>query len=277
MSEEMLKCRVISATICAMYNKLTRLSTQNRDDSKEYKETISLLKKIIPIEIEQYKELTDEEANSWYERLSKIEIKPQIEDRIHNRLKEQIAIREGHAIHDGILLATAITGKIMIDVFKDLYHEVIELFFNEELEKEEFDMMLTLFKTFKFNYLSVSNYLELKCLQCDFDLDRIKSESFRDIENRYRTNFVENSRNIFFNYVVEAIKEIKDMNYDNAYLTGFLSMFEVSRVKVMLKYLDRESLHMISDYYNNGKFNYQENVALVKVKKLIDDRKRELH
>ena len=83
------------------------------------------------------------------------------------------------------------------------------------------------------------------------------------------------SQNIIYNYVVSSIEELANFETDDKYLLSYISIFEVARVKVMLPYLNKESLESIMELYKQNKFSYDKNGALRKVKKLINKRKEE--
>ena len=276
MKDTRVKCKTASIIITAAYCKLMKLSINNLEHSNEFNETINLIKRIIPIEYEQYKELSDEELYNWYQSINTEENRSQFQERINNKLNEVIAHQKAKHLNDGNLLSSVITGTVMIDVFKDLYNNIAALLFNQEITTEEFNMILNMYKIFRFNYLSVNNYVENICLTNNFDIQNTENLSLKDIEEKYQINFINNSDKLFVKYITEAIKELDYIEVNNKYLTAFYSMFEVSRINVMLKYVNKESLITISNVCHNKQLQNNNNPVLIKVRKIIEERKREL-
>ena len=54
-------------------------------------------------------------------------------------------------------------------------------------------------------------------------------------------------------------------------------MMEVARVKSLLPYLDKEHLMQINSLLDNDSYRYQKNSAIVKVRKIINQRKEEFN
>jgi len=273
MGENTLACQTVSATIMSIYTILTNLSVDDILTEDTFNSYIDKLKVLVPIECEEYDKLGDDELLEWYEALSDIKEKTPVERRIFTRLSETFAKREGNRIHNGVLLSAAIDAKIAIDIFHNLLKEFSRLFNENIIDIAEYSNLVSTYNSFRYGYFSINSYLELMCINSYFDLSKIKEISFKDLENRYQIHFTDNLQNTFYNFIISAINDLKNLDYRAKYLSSFTALVDMSRVNVALPYLNQESLKRLTEFLESPLFTNEENEAILKIKRLVNKRR----
>ena len=127
----------------------------------------------------------------------------------------------------------------------------------------------------KYNYLSSNNYIESLALRYDFDIKKIPSLYFTDIESKFDVEFISNLQPIFLEYAKDSIEELTTLDIDDRYLQIYISLFELMRVKIVIDNLEYDNVKKLLDYLDS-QYDDNDDIALASAKSLIKKRKREL-
>ena len=277
MNEGLFKVGTSSVIICATYHRLIELSYANMEDTSEYLELIEKLKIYIKAENELYHNLSKGEVDNYFALINnKTIFNNSIDGRIYTRMTDIKRIYDSNPVIDGnILLSSVISSKLTIDILKNVEEKIAELYDNMEMNDDDINMLKLYSKRFKFYYLTTNYFIENLALNANFDVKKIPSYSYQDIENRFNIKFINNIQNNFYNYVITSLNELSLLKSENKYIMIYTKLFEVARIEAMLPYLNLDSLNKILSYITDHKIKCDSNSAIKKVKKIIIKRKEE--
>lgn len=272
MDDNLLSVRMISMIALSYYEKLINLTNNYMEDSYEYDEIIEKLKEMIMLENKEYNSISIDVINNYFSNLDFNKINTSLEERMFNKLSWRKKVLDGETKTDDMaILSDVIDSKILIDTLKLVNIKINAI--------DEDNDMLTVLREYhrnsKYTYLSSNNYLELLSIAYNFDIDKIPSINFSDIEKLYGINFVNSSGKIFYYYIIDGMNYLATINHNDKALEAYLSLMELSRIEVLLKYIDKDMLISIMEVYNKEYSIYKDNAALINVKRLIRKRKEE--
>lgn len=277
MTNNLFNISVASTIITGYYQKIINLAYYDREDSDEYKETIKKLKDYIEVERNYYLALDENDIAEYFKRIkNKTSFGNPIDGRIYMRISDVKKIYEGNPVIDGDkLLSSIISSKITIDVLKNVELKIIELNSTDTMDEED-KMLLSLYgKQFKFHYLTSNPFIEQLAIDNEFDINRMPSYSYQEIEDSFKLKFVNNIQDNFYNYIIASLDELANIQCNDKYLLIYTKLFETARIESMLPYLNIDSLNKLICYIGNHDIKYSSNSALTKIKKLIMKRKEE--
>lgn len=269
---------IISARLVCLYDKLRELSYNSMDDTDEYNQIINEIKRIIKIENEEYDKLEIEEVNFYLDSICRLGIITAIDERYYIKLlNHKKRLSDTPRLDDDSLISLVIDSKMQIDILKKMY-ELLNRDIADDLEENEFLNELRLyFDASKYAYMTSNNYLEIMALYSNFDVNKIPKLDFYKIEEEFNFKFINESQSIFIDLITFSIDNLFKLdNDDNNVEKVFEMLYSFSEVEVFLEYLNKDSLKIISDYYNQNKKKCKNIVSQVNVKRLINNRKKEL-
>ena len=272
MEDKLQSVSISSGIIISYYDKLRKLSFNNQEDSQEYEYLVHKLKRFVQGEASIYDELSDEEINNAIQYFKIHDINGETESRMYSKLNQQY--RKRNYNNFTIQLSNLITSKIMIDVLKMVTNKLLKLSTTSDLDSEEIDILFTYNDVYKYNYLTINEYIEKIALEYKFCVLAIPTMDFKDIEKAFNADFIDKSGNITFDYIKDSIEELLKADTDDKYLYMFITLFEMSRIEVMLPYLNKEKLNELSLYLNSLNIK-DEDLVIKKIRKLIKKRKEE--
>ena len=275
MQENIIGSRIASFIVLSRYNKIMDLSLGNMEDSDIFKEEMAELKRLFLAEFKEYNRITSDEAEMYFKNMNEAKIRNLLDMREYKKIRERKRILDGNLQANGYLISSIIAGKIYIDSIKDVNDTIKRLRIEGKIDDDDLYMLNLYLQKYKYHYLSSNNFVETIAIEKEFNLDNIECISFEDIENTFGITFIDNSQYIFYDFVSETIKELVNLQSDDANEIAFLSMLYVGKVKSLLPYLDYNSLTKLSYQLNDNSYKYERNSALVKVKKLIIKRQIE--
>ena len=273
MTQKLQSAYIASTIIEKFYDKLREISCLQNEDSSEYTTIINKLKKSVIAEDMIYDELSLEEATTAYNKLNENKTSDPVGVRMRYKLSQAIIKKQNTSIN--IVLSNMISSKIIIDVLKRVTLKIAKL--SETAVGEGFiDILLLYNDIYKYSYLTSNSYIEKLALEYEYDILSLPDIHFSDVEKKYGILFVKESSNIALNYIEGSIRELLDMRTDDEHLKVYVMILEVSRIEVMLPYLNKESLILLSSYLNNLNITPDNDMVFKKIKKLLNKRKEEL-
>ena len=275
MTDNINRVRVATAITDLIYDKLRFLSGYDKEDSPEYEELLTKVKRCIMIENKEYDNLSNEELLECMIAIEKNKYTHPSLVRHYSKLKYVLQVREGNATDQGNLLNDVISTKLLVDVLKKLDYKVKSLTDNEEISEEDLGILIIFHKVHKFSYLTSNNFIESLAIKNDFDIESIPRLSFSRIEDRFGIKFLDKAKELFLSYATDSIDELLKMNTEDIHARAYTTLFELSRIECVLEYLDYKTTEALQKYVDYNK-NYKDDEVLTTVKRLIRKRKEEL-
>ncbi len=273
MSDNINNVRIASYVNDMFYDRLRYLSGEDKEDSREFKDIITKLKKSVKVENNEYKKLTNEELlNCLIDIENNKYINPSLL-RHFSKLNHELQIREGNPVLNDDLLNDVISTKLLIDVIKRLDLKIQNISNDPEFSEEDVHILNILHRVHKFSYLFSNNYIESLALKHNFDIEKIPRLFFSDIETRYNIEFYKNANPLFLKYATDSIDELLRIDESDEYARAYLTLFEMSRIECIINLLDINTAKELQKYID---YNYIETDILKDIKKLIRKRKEEL-
>ena len=270
---------IISSLIISYYNKLKMYAVNDMEDGLEYVNVLDRIRELISVEDDEYRKLDIFEVSSYISSFDNHE-EGLANERYYNKLINQIKVLEEeneYVIDKDVLLSTVIDSKIIIDTYK-LVCERMDNFTNNNYEYDsDIENLVNYHKISKFYYLTSNNYIEKLALKYNFDIAKIPTLSFKYIQDEFKVNFLNNAHSTFSYYIIDSMKYLENINTNEGILNTYLSLFEISRIEVLLSYLNMKEVNAIMNIWNSYYGNKNNNDALVNVKKIIRKRKEELN
>ena len=275
MNENIVKTKLASMLVEMYYNKIRSLLCAKQEDTSEFKDLVIKLRNCVNVENNEYHLLSEKDIRTIFMELDKNGIDNNVDIRVSNKIINEKKLRGNFKVKNGVMLSDAITTKVIIDILKRIDKKIEFLKTEGELSDEDIFTLEIYNNAHKINYLSSNNYIEAIALKYFFNVSRIPTIYFNEIEEKFEMNFVTQSKQIFLNYAKDSIQEIANFKNDNGYLTAYASLFELSRTEVILEYLDYDNVKNLLAFLD---YNYESdnNEMLNTAKILIKKRKEEL-
>ena len=275
MNENIVKTKFASMLVEMYYNKIRSLLCAKQEDTSEFKDLVIKLRNCVNVENNEYHLLSEKDLRTIFTGLDKNGIDNNVDVRVSNKIINEKKLRGNFKVKNGVMLSDAITTKVIIDILKRIDKKIEFLKTEGELNDEDIFTLEIYNNAHKINYLSSNNYIEAIALKYFFNVSRIPTIYFNEIEEKFEMNFVTQSKQIFLNYAKDSIQEIANFKNDNEYLTAYASLFELSRTEVILEYLDYDNVRKLLAFLD---YNYESdnNEMLNTAKILIKKRKEEL-
>ncbi len=274
MSEDLIKIKIAGLFIHYYYHKLEELSCDEEEGTIEYIEIVDKLKKAIAAENEVYAGLSERDLRTCYLEAETFGVSDQMALRRYSKVECEEKKRKGSKQKNGVLLSDAIATKMLIDILKGLEKKVEEFSTNPDSVIEDIHMLRLYHHVHKYKYLSSNSYMESLALKYDFDVNRIPSMYFTDIENRFDVDFVKKLQPIFLDYAKDSLEELQAVDMEDRYLYMYVSLFELVRLNVALENINYETLVQLLDYFNE-RYEDNDNIMLSSAKTLIKRKKKE--
>lgn len=275
MNENIIKTKLASMLVEMYYNKIRSLLCAKQEDTSEFKDLVIKLRNCVNVENNEYHLLSEKDLRTIFTGLDKNGIDNNVDIRVSNKIINEKKLRGNFKVKNGVMLSDAITTKVIIDILKRIDKKIEFLKTEGELSDEDIFTLEIYNNAHKINYLSSNNYIEAIALKYFFNVSRIPTIYFNEIEEKFEMNFVTQSKQIFLNYAKDSIQELANFKNDNEYLTAYASLFELSRTEVILEYLDYDNIKNLLAFLD---YNYESdnNEILNTAKILIKKRKEEL-
>ena len=275
MNENIVKTKLASMLVEMYYNKIRSLLCAKQEDTSEFKDLVIKLRNCVNVENNEYHLLSEKDIRTIFMELDKNGIDNNVDVRVSNKIINEKKLRGNFKVKNGVMLSDAITTKVIIDILKRIDKKIEFLKTEGELNDEDIFTLEIYNNAHKINYLSSNNYIEAIALKYFFNVTRIPTIYFNEIEEKFEMNFVTQSKQIFLNYAKDSIQEIANFKNNNEYLTAYASLFELSRTEVILEYLDYDNVKKLLAFLD---YNYESdnNEMLNTAKILIKKRKEEL-
>lgn len=275
MNNNILNIKLMSQFITAYYQKLIKLTLNGMTESDEYQETIDKIKYMAQEENSIYKKLTPKEIKAIVEYFNQNEVQNDTDARIYTRTNDQNRLNDKNNINidNQVPLSAVISSKIIIDVLKIVNTKILDLEITDDITEEDIIMLNAYNSVYKYKYLTANSFIEQLSLDNNFDIEEIPTINLYNIEKELNIEIISKAQNTFFNYIFSSIKELINLVSNDRHLYLYASLFELSRIEVMLPYLNKENLTKLSLHLSNLNINSN---SIIKVKKLINKRKEEL-
>ena len=269
MNNNIISVKIASTIVSCYYKRLMDLAANNLEGTEEQKEIISKLKKAINGENNIYEDLTKEDYDEIIKYYQDHELENSMDARIYLKIRNYQRQNTGHDINidNGILLSSAITTKLLIDVLKTVNRKI------DNLQDQDREIIKIYSNIMKYTYLSSNSYIERIALENNFNIEEIPVINFYLIEKVSNVKFMDYAQDLFIEYITDSIEELNNIASEDEYLNKYTEILELSRIEVILPYLNKESLMKLSLYLHNLQIN---NSSITKVKRIIDKRKEEL-
>ena len=248
------------------------------EESNEFKYEIKKIKKYYEAERKEYDRVTEKELDTYFNNFTDGKIKNLLDMREFSKLKERKRVIDGNiVVGDNILLSSIISGKIAIDIIKDVEDKIDSMLFAGKIDEEDLNVLKLYNRRYKYHYLTSNNFVEGVALEQNFDLDKIQKIDFQEIEEAFNIRITDKSQGIFFEYIKDSLDDLVNINTNDKYETNYLSMLYVAKIKSILPYLNKEYLIKASYLFDDNSYKFEKNSAIVKVKKMVNRRKDELN
>ena len=268
MNNNIISVKIASTIVSCYYKRLMDLATNNMENTEEQKDIIYKLKKAINGEKNIYEGLTKEDYDELINYYQDHELENSMDARIYTKIRNYQRLNMPNAVvFDGdILLSSAITTKLLIDVLKLTNKRI------DNLDDYDKDIIKIYSNIMKYTYLSSNCYIENLALKNNYNIEDMPVINFYMIEKVSNVKFMDYAQDLFMQYIRDSIEELNNVDEDDEYLNKYTEILELSRIEVMLPYLNKDSLMNLSLYLNNLNTN---NNKITKVKKLMNKRKEE--
>lgn len=280
MNDELNRVRVASYIVLAHYNKVIELSICGLEDNPNFLKEINILKKYTKIEMDEYAKLSDELIYNYLNTHNVNSSDNSLERRVYFRISERknvIDSRKNGFNFIGPSLSSVIASKVAIDIIKDV-DESIDNLTQNYLDDEDDSKVLRLYlMQHKYTLLTCDSFSEMIALDNNFDVKKMPKIDLYAFGRKTGVPLVPAAQNVFVGMILSAIESIVSVSGNDLYHDSYLSMMEVARVKSLLPYLDKEHLMQINSLLDNDSYRYQKNSAIVKVRKIINQRKEEFN
>ena len=267
MNNNIISIKIASAIVSTYYKMLMNFAANDMENTKEYNDTLYKLKKAINGENNIYEDLTKEDYDELIKYYEDYELENSTDARIYTKVRnyQRLNMPNAVVIDGDILLSSAITTKVLIDVLKLTNNKI------DNLDDYDKDIIKIYSNIMKYTYLSSNCYIENLALKNNYNIEDMPVINFYMIEKVSNVKFMEYAQDLFMQYIKDSIEELNNIDEDE-YLNKYTEIFELSRIEVMLPYLNKESLVKLAIFLNNLNINNNE---ITKVKKLINKRKEE--
>ena len=262
--------------VLMFYDSAKNLSASNMEDSEEFEELILKLRRMIDVENEEYHKLSQKDLLTCYMELNNNGFNSEVDSRMYRKLVYEKRCRENNLKLDNILLSDVIASKLLIDVLKKVNSIIRSTNNNNSIDSDD-SMMLNIHNSInKYDFLTANNHIEALALKYKFNIKHLPSLFFDEIANEFNVDFVNSAKPIFLSYARDSIAEIANLSFTDKYLYAYLSLFELSRIDIILKYLDTSSVDDILKQFDSKYIDSRNQELIGMVKKLVRKRKEEL-
>ena len=272
MNTNIFNVKIITQIISVYYQKLIDLSLVNLEETDEYHNILLKIKDLIQKENELYQALSSTDLIFLTNYFNRFEIENENDSRIYSRSNDQNRLRDKNniIIDNKVLLSSIISSKIIIDVLKKVTKKI------EDVQDEEDNIMLTAYNNVhKYKFLTANSFIEQIALNCQFDIEQMPVINFYQIDEELNIGITKYAKNEFIKYIKLAIDELIRLVSNDKHLYMYVTMFEYSRIEVMIEYLNKPELNKIKNYIENN-FNNINNVNITNLKKLIKQKEKDL-
>lgn len=268
MNNNIISIKIASTIVSSYYKMLMNLAANDMENTEEYNDTLYKLKKAINGENNIYKDLTKEDYDELISYYQDHELENSMDARIYTKIRnyQRLNMPNAVVIDEDILLSSAITTKVLIDVLKLANNKI------DDLDDYDKDIIKIYYNIMKYTYLSSNSYIERLALENNFSIEHMPVINFYMIEKVSKVKFMDYAQDLFMKYIRDSIEELNNINEEDVYLNKYTEIFETSRIEIMLPYLNKDGLMKLSLYLNNLKIN---NNTITSVKKLLIKRKEE--
>lgn len=248
----------ISVKICKLYEVLIYLTMEDKHLNKtsEYINCIKNLKELIEEEDIVYDKLYIEQLDTYFKNILEDSGEwDNVKKRYCLKLKERIELLDiNNYSNYPFTLNTVIFGKILLETLTKL----------ENILKNENTNLYSYHSIIKYGLISSNNFLEKLALDFNFDLHSIPNITFDKIKNNFycNNNFYNNLNNLLYLDAIDVIDIILNSNNQLDIENIYNNLFNISRLEVLMSYLNRDFLVKINNYltdnnyikYNNYKY-----------------------
>lgn len=271
MSPKLNKISIISSIITSYYQKLVNLIYEGNKNNDEYNEILEKIKEIIKLEKESYNNIDLKTIKDYYNEINLDGDNP-IENRCFSRLSEREKSLCGEPrSNNGMLLSVVIDGKIMIDVLKLVHKRLHEL---KEEDINAYENLMMYYEVSKFTYLTDSSFLEDLALKYDFNVEEIPSLSFEEISKSFNIDIKNNFMEIIYLNIFTELNALYEISEKDKMLNTYLALTELSRIEVLLSYLDEKTLDRLINAYQE-EYGDSNKETMINAAILIKKRKKE--
>lgn len=279
MGNNLFNISLSSLIITATYQRLINMDYADLAGSSEYQEMITKLERYISVEADYYSMLTSDDINNYFNLLKNVtSFNNQVDGRIYTRMNDIRRIRMNNPlVNDKVLLSSIISSKLTIDILKNVNAKIADLAKNKELDDTDVYMLELYHKRYKYHYLTSNSYIEDLSLKNNFDIEKLPSYTYYEVEREYGFEFVDNIQNNFYDYVMASLDELSGIQSNDKYLVSYISLFELARIEAVIPYLSLDSLNKLLLYIHQHMTKYDSNSALRRARKIIHKKKEEFN
>lgn len=266
MSNNIISIKIASTIVTTYYKMLMNLASQDKDKTDEFYEIIDKLKKAVDGEEQLYNNLTSEEYDELIKYYQGNKLQSSTDARIYIRVKNYQRLNlPSLIIYDkNILLSSVITAKLIIDVLKMVNQKI------DDLEDNDKEIIKLYANIINITYLSSNEFIEKIALNNDFDINEIPVINFSNIEKTFNVKFINEAQDLLMQYVNDSYEELNSLNYEDEYLNEYTKLLELSRIEIMIPYLNKDNLLRVKELCNTGNSD-----LFTEIKKLIKNKEKD--
>ena len=164
----------------------------------------------------------------------------------------------------------------MIDTLKLVNQRLLNLIEDTDEDDNDLSDLLLYFKVSKFTYLADSSFLEDLALECDFNIEELPTLSFDKVNNELKIDVLNEANGIFYFYIFNELDALCEISEKKGALNTYLALTGLSRVEVLLNFLDKETFNDVFNYFQE-KYGNLKIETMDSAKRLIRKRKEEFN
>lgn len=266
-------CCIRSRNMINLYNELEENILKNNNIHKlETKIKTNVIK-----ELDSYSNLSNNDLLSLQLELQSLlnsnDVSNECIFRINTRLETSFDKKCKNTIKNGNLLKELdpnlefsildlINSKITIDTQKLVYNKISNLIADSDDTKNYIMMLKDIDKIYLISYLNLYEVSERLLINSSFDVERIPSFSFKELEENIfndkglNIDIIANYNNIFYLTSVNLIETIYQSKFNPSRVTSiYNNLYYVSKLDVLINYLNKEQLHNLLNLCNKLNIN----------------------
>ena len=264
---------IISSVITSYYQKLVNLILEGKEDNDEYNDILDKIKHIVKVEKKAYSNISLETINEYYKNTDFDGDNP-IENRTFSRLSErEKVLNDKQRLDDDSLLSSVLDAKITIDMIKLVYQKLINLK-EENIDEDTYFSLMMYYHVSKFTYLTDSSFIEKIALEHNFNVEEIPTISFEEINKAFGIDLHNDLMEILYLNIYEELSALYELSEKDPILNTYSALTELSRIEVMLSYLDEKTLDRLINSYNQ-EYGDSKKETMINANNLIKKRKKE--
>lgn len=270
-------CCIKTRNMVSLYNELDKLLLVDERDSKKIDELMFKIKNNLKSELDSYANLSKQNLIQFQIEMQELSLRDDVSSecifRIKNKLttffdkicKNTLVNKDLFSNLDPTLkfsILDLVNSKIAIDTQKLVFNKINSLYDDTNKMENYILLLKDIDKIYAVSYLSLHEVSERLAIDCLFDVNKITTFSFSDIEKRINDekgvciNLVDVYNDLFFSAAISLLEVINSEKFDaNNILSIYTHLGYVSKLEILTNYLTKNQLLKLEDYCKKLKIN----------------------